>query len=152
MDGLDEFCTAEHPRLVRSLALYTGDVGLAEELAQEALLRAIRQWNQVEAMAAPGAWVHRVGLNLAKSRFRRRQAAIRARRRLEPAVPAWTEDPDGGDAVEVRRALLLLPDRQRAAVVLRYVIELTVAETAEALGCPEGTVKDALSPRQSCVA
>lgn len=141
MDDLEQFCAAQHPRLVRGLALYTGDAGLAEELAQEALVRAIRQWEDVREMVAPGAWVHRVGLNLAKSRFRRRHAAARARRRLGAGTDGWAEDPDSAEAVEVRRALAALPERQRAAVVLRYVNELTVAETADVLGCPEGTVK-----------
>lgn len=86
----------EHPRLVRALALYTGDAAWGEELAQEALVQVIRKWEDVAQMAAPGAWAHRVGLNLAKSGFRRRQAAARARRRASGGFNEWVEDPDGG--------------------------------------------------------
>lgn len=71
---LAAFCRLEHPRLVGTLGLYTGDADLAEELAQDALLRACRDWDRVRTFAAPGAWVHRVAINLANSAFRSRAA------------------------------------------------------------------------------
>jgi DNA-directed RNA polymerase specialized sigma24 family protein len=94
------FCVEEHPRLVGALSLYCGDRAVAEELAQDALSRACRDWNKIRHLGSPGAWTHRVAINLANSYFRRAAAETRAKRRLQ-----------GAD------------------------------EVAEAMDCPEGTVK-----------
>ncbi|HEV2889040.1 MAG TPA: sigma-70 family RNA polymerase sigma factor [Frankiaceae bacterium] len=134
------FCRREHPRLVGALSLYTGDADLAEELAQEALARACRSWRRVESYDAPGAWVHRVGINLANSHFRRKACERRARERVGAAPATYTE-PDAADAVAVRAAVASLPRRQRTALVLRYYADLPVAEVAAQMQCREGTVR-----------
>lgn len=130
---LEVFTAREMPRVVGSLALYCGDRDVAEELAQEALVRVCRDWEQVKAMEHPGAWLHRVAINLAHSHYRRRQAGRRARRRVEAraGVPALL--PDTADALAVRDALARLPDRHRRVLVLRYWADLSMAETAVAL-------------------
>lgn len=133
------FVAREHGRLVGALQLYTGDRELAYELAQEALARACRDWRKVAAMAAPGAWVYRVALNLANSHFRRRRTERRAQARLARERPR--DDADPGDAVAVRTAVAGLAKRQCQAVVLRYYAGLSVAETAAAMSCREGTVR-----------
>lgn len=118
--ALAEFCRREHPRLVGALSLYCGDPGVAEELAQEALIRAADRWAQVGQMAAPGAWVHRVAMNLCGSWFRRKRADRRAIARVgaeRPYPPAGVD----GDAVAVREAVARLPVRHRRVVVLRVV-------------------------------
>jgi RNA polymerase sigma factor (sigma-70 family) len=135
----DAFCAALGPRLVGSLLLYCGDRGLAEELAQEALVRTVERWPQVAAMTAPEAWVYRVAFNLARSRFRRRGAERRATRRLA-RLPVPSAD-DETTAIAVRAAVRALPPRQRAVVIARFYSGLSVAETATALACAEGTVK-----------
>lgn len=135
------FIRREHPRLVGALSLYCGDPDLAEEFAQEALARVCRDWSRVSAMDAPGAWAHRVAMNLANSWFRRRAAERRARARHGDPARGVTTDPDGAEAVAVRQAVAALPPRMRAAVVLRYYADLGVRETAAAMGCAEGTVK-----------
>ena len=127
------------PRLVGSLSLFTGDGDLAQELAQETLARVCRDWRKVSNLDAPGAWAHRVALNLARSHFRHRSVARRHRDRLATAVVA--HDPDTATVLAVRNAVSQLPVRQRTALVLRYFADLSVAETAEAMRCPEGTVK-----------
>lgn len=133
------FCAREHGRLVGALHVYTGDRDLAYELAQEALARACRDWAKVSRMEAPGAWAHRVAMNLAHSFFRRRGAERRARARLtRERRPA---DADPVDAVALRGAIARLPRRQRQAVVLRYFTQLSVAEAATAMGCRPGTVR-----------
>jgi RNA polymerase sigma factor (sigma-70 family) len=134
-----QFCRREWPRLVGSLSLFTGDGELAQEIAQETLARVCRDWHKVSRLDAPGAWAHRVALNLARSHFRHRGVARRHAHRLALAVQA--NDPDTATAVAVRRAVSLLPLRQRTALVLRYFADLSVAETAEAMRCPPGTVK-----------
>lgn len=135
------FCRREHPRLVGALVVYTADRDLAEEVAQEVLARAVRSWGRVGRMAAPGAWVHRVAINQVKRDARQRWRARRARARLTARAHGAHTDPDTADAVAVRQAVAALPPRQRAVLGLRYWAGLSVAETAEALGCAEGTVK-----------
>jgi RNA polymerase sigma-70 factor (sigma-E family) len=135
-----EFCRALRPRLVGSLALHCGDLAVAEELAQDAFVRLVERWPEVSGKASPEAWTFRVAFNLCASRFRRRAAEHRAYRRLG-MPPTVTADDDTDEVLAMRAALAVIPPRQRAAVVLRHLGGLTVPETAEALGCPEGTVK-----------
>jgi RNA polymerase sigma factor (sigma-70 family) len=138
-DEVSAFCSREWPRLVGSLSLFTGDGDLAQELAQETLARVCRDWRKVSTLDAPGAWAHRVALNLARSHFRHRAVARRHRSRLVAA--AQFDQPDTATVIAVRHAVALLPLRQRTALVLRYFADLSVAETAEAMRCPQGTVK-----------
>lgn len=136
------FCEREHPRLVGALSLYCGDRAAAEELAQDALARACRDWSRVRRMDAPGAWVHRVGINLTSSYFRRKAAERRARRRLETMRDVNRQtSPDPAAALAIRAAVAALPRRQRTALVLRYYLDLPVSEAALVMDCPEGTVK-----------
>jgi RNA polymerase sigma-70 factor (ECF subfamily) len=132
------FCRREHERLVRTLRLYCGDLAVAEELAQEALYRACRQWREVREMPAPGAWVHRVAINLANSLYRRRQAERRALARHGGRMP-HEADPSVGAAV--REAVAALPARQRAALVLRHHAGYSIQEVADQLGVSPGAVK-----------
>lgn len=138
---LEEFLTDEWPRLVGSIALYTGDASLAEEIAQETAARVCRDWQKVRRLDHPGAWTYRVAMNLAKSHFRRRAVARRSEeraglRRIETAGEA-----DLATVLTVRREVPALAPRQRWALLLRYFADLSVKETAEAMHCPEGTVK-----------
>lgn len=134
------FCAAEYPQLVRALSLYVGDADVAEELAQEALLRACRQWAKVSRLESPGGWTWRVATNLANSHFRRRRAARRAHQRL--GTDAGTHhDPDGGDAVAVRQAVAALPERQRTALVLRHLYDLSAPDTAARMGISPDAVR-----------
>lgn len=139
-DGRLVFCRQMHPRLVGALALYCGRLDVAEELAQEALARALARWERVEGMDRPAAWVHQVAYNLARSWFRRRAAERRAQSRHGPA-PGVHHDPDPVAAVAVRDALGELSPRQRAAVVLRHCADLSIEETATVMGCAPGTVQ-----------
>lgn len=77
---LEVFYMAEYPRVLGALSLYVGDAALASELAQEVFVRVCRDWPRVSTMERPGAWAHRVGMNLANSWFRRRRAEQRALR------------------------------------------------------------------------
>jgi RNA polymerase sigma factor (sigma-70 family) len=139
-DGPEEFCDAVRGRLVGALTLATGQRAVAEELAQEALVRVWQRWDRVSRLDAPEAWAVRVGLNLATSWHRRRLAEWRANRRTGTAEPA-TGDDDRAVAVAVQEAVSALPERQRAVIVARYFLGYDVAATAELLGCAEGTVK-----------
>ena len=144
-DELHEFCRAAHPSLVGAVGLFCGDVDVAEECAQEALLRACRDWDRVRTMDNPQAWLMTVACNLARSRYRH-LASLRRTLARSSALrsQASTRDDDSGeraDALAVRAAVASLPHRQRMALVLRYFGDLSVRETATSMGCSEGTVK-----------
>jgi RNA polymerase sigma-70 factor (sigma-E family) len=135
------FCLAIHPALVGSLTLWTGERAVAEELAQDVLVRVWQHWPAVSTHPSPRAWTLRVAYNLAMSGLRRRSAERRARGRL--GVP---DEIDGdasrwADGLAVRAEVAALPARQRAAVVLRFYADLSVDEVAEVIGCAPGTVK-----------
>ncbi len=136
------FCVEEHPRLVGALSLYCGDRAVAEELAQDALSRACRDWRRVRRLGAPGAWTHRVAINLANSYFRRAAAEARAKRRLRDERRTYRESGvDPAAAMTIRTAVASLPRRQRTALILRYYVDMSVRDVAAAMECPEGTVK-----------
>ena len=140
-EDLVAFCTREHPRLVGSLDLYCGDLGVAEELADEALIRVCDNWEKVRVMTAPGAWAHRVAMNLANSYYRRKKAERRAVARAAARTQLVHEDPDAADAHALREALHLLPPRQRTVIVLRYYLDLPPAEIAEFTNNTPGAVR-----------
>lgn len=139
-NDLEQFCSSARRRLVGALSLYVGDADVAEELANEALLRAVDRWAEVQLMANADAWVHAVAFNLARSRFRRMAAERRAYARLAAA----REPPAGPDAAEVlamRNALSRLPSRQRQAIICRYYLGMPATEIAVAMHCSTATVK-----------
>lgn len=138
---LEAFCADAFPRLVGALALHTGDLHLAEELAQEALLRACRRWSTVGSMESPGGWAYRVGVNLASNRFRRRRAARRAHRRLAARADASDGGADLSAEIAVRDALVELTDGQRQAVILRFYFGMSAPQVAEVTGSTPGAVR-----------
>lgn len=134
------FCRREHPRIVGVLSFSLGDRWVAEELAQETIIRVCQNWPKVRDMAAPQAWTHKVALNLSNSWLRRRVAERKATAKLAShAVTAVAHT--AADAIAVRDAIAALPERQRTAVVLRYYADLPAAEVASVMGCQEGTVR-----------
>lgn len=135
------FCAEEFPRLVGALGLYVGDEAVAEELAQEALLRACRRWERVSRLQSPGGWTWRVARNLATSHLRRRKAERRARARLSAREPASETTADAADAHAVRRAVSGLPERQRQVLVLRYFLDWSVEATAAELDVSADAVR-----------
>lgn len=141
-DDLEAFVADQYDRVRGALCLFTGDRRLAEELAQEAFVRVCQHWERVRGMDAPGAWAHRVGINLAISRARRRRTEVRVVQRVGaapgPAAPA-ADEALGDEALAA--ALAALPPDERAVLVLRFHADLSVARVAAALGVPEGTVK-----------
>jgi RNA polymerase sigma-70 factor (ECF subfamily) len=136
------FYQADYGRLTTQLYAYLGDAAEAEDIVQEAYLRAWQRWSKVGRYEDPVAWVRRVAWNLATTRLRRLVMAARTLRRHRPpdAVAAL-----GPDRVALVAALARLPERQRLALVLHYLGDLPVIEVADQLGAPRGTVLSWLS-------
>lgn len=135
----DRFFVEQYRPLVALLAALTGSPAVAEELAQEALLRAHLRWRRVSAYENPPAWVRRVALNLATNHWARRRTEQRLVARLGalPAAQLGLPDPDEEFWTTVRS----LPRRQAAAVTLHYLEDRPVAEVAAIMGCAVGTAK-----------
>ena len=142
----EDWYATEHPRLVASLLLVLGDVELAREAVDEACLRALVRWARVSKMESPGGYVYRIALNEAWRRRRRARVEQRllARHRVDPVVPVTA-----GDAWELVRGLA---PRQRTAVVLRYVADLTETEIALVMGVSRGTVSSTLIDARRLIA
>jgi RNA polymerase sigma-70 factor (sigma-E family) len=123
----------------------TGDRELAEELVQEAFARLIARLRHLRDPAAFDAYLRRTIVNLANSLFRRR-AIERARMKLESGSPQpETREPDVVGFEAMRHALLGLPQRQRAAIVLRFYEDLSEGQIADVLRCRPGTVRSLMS-------
>jgi len=134
-----EFMQGRWAMLVRLGYGLTGDLQLAEDLAQTAFARAYASWARVRRADHPEAYLRRIVVNANNSRFRK----ARVSELLTDAVPemlaAAADHRDDRDTLMA--ALLQLPYGQRAAVVLRYWLDLSEAETAAILGCSVGNVK-----------
>jgi RNA polymerase sigma-70 factor (ECF subfamily) len=136
---VEAFCRAAWPRLVGGLAVWCDSRAVAEELAQETLVRVWERWATVRRADDPEAWMWRVAINLSRSSHRRAKAEERALRRIG-GVRVHVPEPTVADA-ELVAALQALPERQRKAVVLRHVVDLPIRTVADAMGCAEGTVR-----------
>jgi RNA polymerase sigma-70 factor, ECF subfamily len=144
----DGFYHAHFRPLTVQLCAYVGDLGQAQDLAQEAFCRAYARWRKVSAYDDPLAWVRKVAWNLATSRWRRMRTATAYLSRQR----AQHIDGPSPDRVMLTRALALLPENQRRAVVLHHLADLTVAEIARQEGVAEGTVKSWLHRGRAALA
>ncbi len=142
-EGAHEFCCRIRPRLVGTLSFLCSDADVAEDLAQETLARVWVDWPKVRNLGDPAAtaWTYRVAVNLANSWLRRKAAERRVLARLAAGTRELHIDADAAGAIDLRRAVALLPRRQRTALVLRYYSDLSVADVADLMGCATGTVK-----------
>ncbi|MFC7503962.1 SigE family RNA polymerase sigma factor [Nocardioides sp. GCM10030258] len=146
----DEFVELVHaawPSLYRIGLLLVGEHALAEDLVQTALAKTYAHWHKVREPAAARAYARRIMVNTATSWFRRRSFGERPTEELpdRPAAGATDEHSDRIDQIDMVAALAQLAPRQRAVVVLRFYEDLSVRETAAALGVTDGTVKSQTS-------
>ncbi|MGH2674077.1 MAG: SigE family RNA polymerase sigma factor [Actinomycetota bacterium] len=134
--GFEDFCQRHYSRLAGLAFLLTRDRQEAQDLAQEGLARAFERWGRVSRLDRPDAWVQRVVVNLAHSWKRR------LRRVLPVALPPdqFVIDPEVSDPALVR-ALGVLTPGQRTVIVLRFFLDWSVAQVADALGKQPGTVR-----------
>lgn len=138
--SFDAFYRSEYPGVAALLYTLTGSKWVADDLAQEAFLRAHRDWDEVGRMEFPGRWARRVGINLAMSRFRRLRAETQALLKLG-RPPTSIDAPLEPEFEEFWAQVRYLPRRQRQVIALYYVDDLSVADIADVLGIADGTVK-----------
>lgn len=137
---LEDVYEQAHDRLVQALTLVAGDRERASDAVQEAFVRLVRDWGHVAGYEDPAAWVRRVALNLIhdqqRSIWRQARLLLKLEQQPQPSVPAEIRllDP------ELWRQVRTLPAKQRTAVALRYVGDMTLREVADAMHVSEGTV------------
>lgn len=140
--SFDEFVASGSARLLRCAYLLTGDRDYSEDLLQITLVRTARRWEA--ARNSPHAYAHRVLVNVLHDR-RRNLGRRPTEQRLDDFDDRLRPVMDGAQALVDRMAIISavghLPARQREVVVLRFFAELSVSETAAAIGASQGTVK-----------
>lgn len=141
----EAFFDRHYRELDRLAYLLMQDPGEADDLSSDVLLATWRQWQRVRSRDDPFAYVRRITVNMAASRVRR---LTRERRRLtlfHGDAGESSASPDGAAVLDVRTALLQLPVRRRACVVLRHAFDLPEQEVAAILAVSVGTVKSQTS-------
>jgi RNA polymerase sigma-70 factor (ECF subfamily) len=140
--SLHDLYDASYGRLVLQLFAMCGDLADAEDAVQEAFVKALRQGRAFDDIYNPEGWLRTVALNHQRNSWRHAKVV----RRFVASAPGQQTVPELSlDHVAVVRALAELDFDQRRVVVLRYLADLGVAEIADELGVPEGTVKSRLS-------
>jgi RNA polymerase sigma-70 factor (ECF subfamily) len=137
-DSFEDWYALEHPRLIATLLLSTGDIDLATEGVDEAFTRALEQWDRVRAMESPTGWALTVAFNHARRMAKRRTLERRLlfRRPQQSPIPA--------PAGEIWHLVAVLSPRQREVVVLRHIADLREGEIADVLGISRSTVSSTL--------
>jgi RNA polymerase sigma factor (sigma-70 family) len=151
--AIDAVWRIESARLIAALARITGDIGIAEELAQDALVAALEQWPRAGIPDSPGAWLTATAKNRAIDRLRRGEMAARKRDELgrevelrarlaEPDLAALADDEIEDDLLSLIFTAChpVLTTEARVALTLRLVGSLTTAEIARAFLAKESTV------------
>jgi len=128
-------------RLVGQMYAMCGDLATAEDVVQEAFVRAWDHARTFRRTDSPEAWLRRVAINIQRSRWRRIRTHAGLQHKL--AEPMSPFEPSG-DHADMMSALATLPVGQREAIVLPHLMDLPVAEVAAALDVPVGTVKTRL--------
>ncbi|MFJ1590212.1 SigE family RNA polymerase sigma factor [Kitasatospora albolonga] len=141
------YVRARGPVLLRTARSLTANPCDAEDLLQTALAKTYVAWERIEDHRALDGYVRRALLNTRTSQWRKRKVDEFACEELPEQGGAPAPDPAEQQSLHdaMWRAVLKLPDRQRAMVVLRYYEDLSEAQTAEVLGVSIGTVKSAVS-------
>ncbi len=140
VSDLEALFRAHWPRAFRAAYLVTHDAGAAEDIAQESFLAAIRALDRFDRRRPFGPWLHRIVVNRAIDWTRARR--LRAEVELSESLPAPDQSAQAGG--ETLAALAALSPEHRAVVVMRYLLEFTPGEIAEALDLPRGTVNSRL--------
>lgn len=149
VDGFDEFYRGSRQRILGFVYVLTGNLAEAQDAVQEAYIRAWQRWSTVSGYDDPEAWLRVVASRIAVSRWRTLRSRARAylRHGVEETSPAPSTD-----TVDVVAALRRLPEEQRTAIALYYLLGMPVAEVARQTSAPVGTVKARLSRGRTALA
>jgi RNA polymerase sigma factor (sigma-70 family) len=154
-ESVEPLFHAYYPQIVYTAFSLVGDWDLAEQLAQDAYLRLLHRWRWIADRQAATPYLQRTVVNLSRENIRRKMIERRALKtrdtgqaeapRPEAPQPEAPQpeapQPAIAPVVELRRAIAGMPARKRECVVLRYLLQLSEAETASLLGISVGTVK-----------
>lgn len=143
-DEFREYVMTRGPALLRAAHQLTGHPLDAEDLLQNALTKTYLAWDRIEDRGALDGYVRRAMVNINISQWRRRKLEEYPSDELPEVV---AHEPPGGSEVQeaLEQALRELPERMRAAIVLRYYEDMTEPEIAKTLGISVGTVKSTVS-------
>lgn len=142
----DDFVRTHVPALLRTAYLLTGGDGpAAEDAVQETLTRLYPRWARVQRADNPVAYVRRSLINTYLNSIRSGPAHELVVRVVEQRSAAADIAEAAVDRDQIRRLIRQLPERQRAALVLRYFDDLTDREVARAMGCRPGTARSLIS-------
>jgi RNA polymerase sigma-70 factor, ECF subfamily len=145
---LEQVFHVSYRRLVVQLYALVGDRAEAEDVVQEAFVRAVAAGRRFTTTTNPEAWLRTTALNLHRSRWRKLRNFALIKERV-----ATPQDVAGLDArMDVIDALRSLPVEQREVVALHHLADLPVADIAHELGLPVGTVKSRLSRGREALA
>lgn len=134
----DEFVVTAAPGLTRIAVALTADRSAAEDLVQDVLERMYVAWPRIDD---PWAYARRALANGSANRWRRRSRRPEQPVAQVPELASADPSDERADRDLILRAVATLPARQRAVVVLRFLADLSEADTARTLGCSTGTVK-----------
>jgi RNA polymerase sigma-70 factor, ECF subfamily len=148
-DEFTDFYAASFRRLVGQLYVMTGDSAEAQDVVQEAFVRAWAHRGKLDPRSSPEAWVRATAWRIAVSRWHRARLGSLLIRSQPPPRAA---DGPGPDRVALIEALRRVPPEQRRALVLYHLCDLTVAQIADETGVPAGTVKARLARGRAAMA
>ena len=141
--SFEDLYRREYPNLVAVARALTGDRHDGEDLVQDTMVKAFVHWDRVRLYQKPGSWCLRVLTHACRDHWRRRRTRTRfldRQRRVEPS----TSGP-GVEFVAFWQAVRRLPQRPRLVVTLYYAGDRSIADVAELVKVPEGTVKSDLA-------
>lgn len=136
----DTWYEEQHPLVLAALTVASGRPDVAADATDEAFVRAYERWERVRRMDSPGGWLYRVALNDLRRRCRRQAVERELLRRQPPPAPVAATMP----APHVWEAVRRLPVRQRTAVALRYILDLSEPEVARVMGVSRGSASASL--------
>jgi RNA polymerase sigma-70 factor (ECF subfamily) len=145
----DDCYRATAHRLVQYAYAMCGDLPTAQDLAQEAYIRAWQRWRRLSRYEHPESWLRLVVTRLCTDRWRRLGVRHRAQPLLRPLehTPAPSED-----SVLLTTALRRVPPAQRRVLVLHYLMDLSITDVATETGVTVGTVKSQLARGRATLA
>ena len=141
-EAVEQLYAAHYRRLVRLSVLLVGDQETAEEVVQDSFVAMHGRWRSLREPDQGLAYLRQTVVNRSRSVLRHRGVRARHAAAVAPDLPGADHDVLATERrTRVLDALRSLPDRQREVLALRYYLELSEAEIAEALGISKGAVK-----------